>query len=578
MPRLSSVTVALTANTAKFASGMQRANKHLKGFQRSTNKTKAALTGLVGVGGSLAFTGLIKSTIDAGDNIDKLTKRIGGSAEFFSRMEHAAKLSGVQFNQFTMGVQRMTRRLAEAGQGTGEAKKAIEELGLSGKKLSQLGLEDQFYAVADALKTVENPADRVRLAMKFFDSEGVSLLQMMGDGAAGLAEMAREADALGITIDNKTAQAMAHANDELTRTMGVFKGISTQIATVVAPLMGEVASRFAKASIESKGFSDQITSGMKGSAMVIGVLADGIRGIHVVLKLAELGALGAVRGMFGFLELVDVVFKPVGSAIETYIIGGLKKVLQIGAKFSTTFQSALNVVEGFSLPDTLVSESSINAINDRIESVVTSLKKLALEDLPSDVIQGKINEIIDAAQIRVDQAREQLKSEPLVVPVEIEGGDDGKAAFDKLFGANSLENLFSDFDNIEENFANLMAKLIAEATAASIVQSIFGSGTSTQNQGWGQIIAGAFGGTRATGGPVAGGSAYMVGETGPELFVPNTAGRIIPNAERGDMGHQGGGETNIHFHGVTDADSFRRSQTQIGAQTAVGIRKAQRNL
>jgi hypothetical protein len=38
---------------------------------------------------------------------------------------------------------------------------------------------------------------------------------------------------------------------------------------------------------------------------------------------------------------------------------------------------------------------------------------------------------------------------------------------------------------------------------------------------------------RATGGPVVGGLAHLVGENGPEVFVPNTAGRINPNNRLG---------------------------------------------
>ena len=37
-----------------------------------------------------------------------------------------------------------------------------------------------------------------------------------------------------------------------------------------------------------------------------------------------------------------------------------------------------------------------------------------------------------------------------------------------------------------------------------------------------------FGGGRAGGGPVQGGSAYVVGESGSELFIPNVSGRVIP--------------------------------------------------
>jgi hypothetical protein len=37
---------------------------------------------------------------------------------------------------------------------------------------------------------------------------------------------------------------------------------------------------------------------------------------------------------------------------------------------------------------------------------------------------------------------------------------------------------------------------------------------------------------RAIGGPVTGGSPYMVGENGPELFVPGASGMIVPNSSR----------------------------------------------
>jgi hypothetical protein len=40
-------------------------------------------------------------------------------------------------------------------------------------------------------------------------------------------------------------------------------------------------------------------------------------------------------------------------------------------------------------------------------------------------------------------------------------------------------------------------------------------------------------GARATGGPVSADAPYLVGERGPELFVPSTAGRIVPNNAMG---------------------------------------------
>ena len=65
-----------------------------------------------------------------------------------------------------------------------------------------------------------------------------------------------------------------------------------------------------------------------------------------------------------------------------------------------------------------------------------------------------------------------------------------------------------------------------------------------------QIRAQSYSG-RALGGPVMGGTPYIVGERGPELFTPNTTGRITPNNQLS------GGTTNVNFTIVAnDAQGF----------------------
>ncbi len=75
-------------------------------------------------------------------------------------------------------------------------------------------------------------------------------------------------------------------------------------------------------------------------------------------------------------------------------------------------------------------------------------------------------------------------------------------------------------------------------------------------------------GARAFGGPVGAGQPYLVGERGPELFVPQTAGRINPDI---------GGTVSIVMNiTANDAASFQASQTQIAASMIDAARRAQR--
>ena len=61
---------------------------------------------------------------------------------------------------------------------------------------------------------------------------------------------------------------------------------------------------------------------------------------------------------------------------------------------------------------------------------------------------------------------------------------------------------------------------------------------------------------RAGGGPVGAGNAYVVGEKGPELFVPSSSGSIIPNGG-GSGGRSGGSSINVTYNiasGVSRSD------------------------
>jgi hypothetical protein len=80
-----------------------------------------------------------------------------------------------------------------------------------------------------------------------------------------------------------------------------------------------------------------------------------------------------------------------------------------------------------------------------------------------------------------------------------------------------------------------------------------------------------FFGAKAGGGAVNMGGAYLVGERGPELFVPNQAGRITP---------AGGGAVNVHFHlgASADAAAIARHQGQIAAAIARAVAYGRRNL
>ena len=89
------------------------------------------------------------------------------------------------------------------------------------------------------------------------------------------------------------------------------------------------------------------------------------------------------------------------------------------------------------------------------------------------------------------------------------------------------------FDDLKRAASSAFDQIAAQALKAGL-GSIFG--TANGGNGLGGLLTGTIGALfglpgRATGGPVSPGRGYLVGERGPELFVPTSAGRVNPTPE-----------------------------------------------
>ena len=131
------------------------------------------------------------------------------------------------------------------------------------------------------------------------------------------------------------------------------------------------------------------------------------------------------------------------------------------------------------------------------------------------------------------------------------------------------------FDDLKRAALQALNEIAAQAVRSGI-GSLFGGGAPGLG-GLGAILTGAVGALfglpgRATGGPVAPGAAYLVGERGPELFVPTAAGRVETSAPaRGrDV------RVSIHIAQPKGADApvaLRRSSRQVASAVRRALRE-----
>lgn len=546
----------------KTKSGFGKATAGLKSLAGKVLNLKTAIIGAVGAGG---FGALIKSSIDAGDQLAKTADKLGVTTEALAGLRHAAELTGVSTGTMDMAMQRFTRRAAEAAKGTGEAKGALRELGINAETLTRLPLDEQMNVVADAMQGLDSQADKVRIAMKLFDSEGVALVNTLGGGSEALKAMTAEAEHFGVTLSRTDTAQMEAANDAVTRLQAVFTGLTNQLAVAFAPIITFVADAFRQAALDTSEFGRIGQMVASGVVKAFGVVRNMIHGVQIVFKTAELSVL-QLAAAFGqkLTPVLDFFIKKYNDMAESMVGGliGMEAITTTGEQLVGALPAAIAKTElaleslKKSNPgsDLVVSMEAFIVANrkaaESVADVTAAAQGLNGKDISAPTIADRLNDSFTKLHENLPTIQEQMDK---MTNTTMKNMSDG------------LMSVVKGTMSVKDAFKQMAASLIMQAIQLFVIDKITG--------GFLSFAKGLTG--KAIGGSVQSGQPYMVGERGPEMFVPNQSGSIVPNKK------MSGGVTvinNVDARGSgADVDQkIKSAMAQTSQQTIMTIQDLMR--
>jgi phage-related tail protein len=231
---------------ARYARAQKASVQVGSSFKNMTSEVgKVARNSAIGVAaaGAAVFK-LAGDTAELGDNIAKTADKLGFGIEAFQELRYAAERSGVSVETFDSSMTAMQKRIGEAANGTGAAKSALEELGLSAQKLSKMKPEDALAAIADEMAKIEDPAKQAALNAALFSRAGVGMINMLRDGSDGLNELREDARRTGNVLTDKAARGAEAFQDSLLDAQKTAQGFRTTVGAALMPAVKQAMDGF----------------------------------------------------------------------------------------------------------------------------------------------------------------------------------------------------------------------------------------------------------------------------------------------------------------------------------------------
>ncbi len=469
-------------------------DSRIKGLAIGASKALATLGVGVGIAGFGALASSIKGVIEEASGLAKLADRVGMTTDRVQELTYSAGLADIEFSDLEKSLEQFAKRTGEALTGTGNLAKILEanNVPLRDGAGNVRDMNDLLDDYADLMKNATDASSRNYLATEAFGRSGMGMITMLQGGSAALADTAKEARALGGVIDEDLLRNAEQLNDRFTR-------LTTTIGTGFKTAVLEVASAVA-------GHADEMSK-LAGSAE-------------------------------------DLWNNPSWTSYLRFLAGDYAGA--VGEALGAPINQPNRAAKGDREP--------AEALELTITPTVLPAPPESAEAKAASAARDKIQDVIDALRFQEAQlgrtAREQAIYNELQkagVTINTEAGGAIAALTGKLYDHQvATDANIAALDNLRDASKDALGSMIADLRAGKTAGEALGNALDRITD---RLLDGAlnallsgllgapggvgggllFGGARAAGGPVAARKAYLVGERGPEMFVPGVSGAIRPN-------------------------------------------------
>lgn len=511
-----------------------RASGVLSGFGETTrsaaNKIAVGMA-VAGAGLTLFAKNATDFTTDLATNTKKLSRETGIATDTASALLYATGRLGVSAEQTSQVFGIFSKKIVETKDASDPTTTSLGQLHIAVKRAdgSAKSFNDILKETADKFKSLPDGPQKTALALDLFGRSGKDMIKVLNVGSQGIQQLENKAKELGLVLTSTNLGAVSKYIESQKNLADSTNALKIQVGTLTAPVLTAFNEKL------NTVITALISADNPFRNLVIDVIAFG-------------GPVATAAG--GLVSLTANL------ATSIQAMGGLRAATAATGAFITgPFGIALGIagVAIVSVVQHLLSQKSaadqLRAANQNLTTSTDILKNSQLSLAGAQLSERQASLQVEQAQRSYTEAVKQYGPKSLearqallnLQQAQLGVRNAHVQAHDALNKLHDAEKQVAKdrvlIQHLREvgNEANTIAR--QALYAGQQIRNIDGSHITVRTtQGTGlskgvqQIdFAATFGGGRASGGPVEAGTPYIVGERGPEIFMPTKDGTIIPN-------------------------------------------------
>lgn len=319
----------LKLDSSEYDSGLSQSENKGESFGKkiSTGLGKAAKAGAAAVAGiatataavSAAFVKGTSNVAAYGDNIDKMSQKMGISAQAYQEWDAVMQHSGTSIDGMKRG---MTTLATQAEKNASE----FQKLGISQKDLAEMSQEELFAKTIEGLQNMESGTERTVTAQKLLGGSAKELGALLNTSAEETQAMKDRVHELGGVMSDDAIKASAAYQDQLQDMQTAFSGLSRNMTAEFLPAVTTVMDGLTRI------FSGDSENG-------IGLISDGIKSITDGISEALPNVIET--GSKIVLALSEAITSNLPTLIPAVVSGLLTVSLGIAQQLPTILQSII---------------------------------------------------------------------------------------------------------------------------------------------------------------------------------------------------------------------------------------------